>query len=52
MVCAGDHLSVAGMARIAAIVETTNFRRPSRFLESSEAIRQPPRADLEVKIWS
>jgi hypothetical protein len=52
MVRAGDNLSLAGMARIAAIAETMNFRRPSRFLESSEAIRQPPRADLEVKIWS
>jgi LAGLIDADG endonuclease len=45
MMRAGDHLSVAGMARIASIAETVNFRRRSRFLESSEAIRQPPRTD-------
>lgn len=52
MVRAGKHLSAAGMGRIAAIAETMNFRRPSRFLESSEAIRQPPRPDSEVKRWS
>jgi hypothetical protein len=36
------HLTVTGLAE-AAITETMNFRKPSRFLESSEAIRQPPR---------
>jgi LAGLIDADG DNA endonuclease family protein len=40
---AGRHLSVDGMAEIAAIAQEMNFRKPSRFLESSEAIRQPPR---------
>jgi hypothetical protein len=35
------HLSVEGMSDIARIVETMNHRKPSRFLESSEAIRQP-----------
>jgi hypothetical protein len=37
----GIHLDVGGMARIAAIVETMNHRKRSRFLESSEAIRRP-----------
>ncbi len=48
----GEHLQVDGLARIAEIVQTMNFRKPSRFLESSEAIRQPPRSTIEVKIWS
>jgi hypothetical protein len=39
----GLHLSVEGMTRIALTTETMNFCLPSRFLESSEAIRQPPR---------
>ena len=38
------HLTVEGLSYIAGLVETMNFRKPSRFLESSEAIRQPPRA--------
>jgi hypothetical protein len=37
------HLSVGGLVRIARITEKMNHRKPSRFLESSEAIRQPPR---------
>ena len=37
------HLTMAGLTEIAVIAESMNFRRPSRFLESSEAIRQPPR---------
>jgi len=37
------HLTVEGLSVIAGLAETMNFRRPSRFLESSEAIRQPPR---------
>ena len=40
------HLTVEGLSRIAGLAETMNFRRPSRFLESSEAIRQPPQATL------
>jgi len=39
------HLSVEGMTHIARIVETMNHRKPSRFLESSEAIRQPTLLD-------
>jgi len=37
------HLSVEGLSYIAGLAETMNLRKPSRFLESSEAIRQPPR---------
>ena len=39
----GHHRDVDGLAEIAHIVETMNRRQPSRFLESSEAIRQPRR---------
>ena len=49
---AGAHLEPAGLRRIAAQTERMNRRQRSRFLESSEAIRQPPRLDTEVKIWS
>jgi hypothetical protein len=35
------HLTVDGLRDIALIVQTMNHRKPSRFLESSEAIRQP-----------
>ena len=38
----GSHLLEEGLVRIAAIVETMNRRQPSRFLESSEAIRRAP----------
>ena len=48
----GRHLRMDGLAQIAGIAQQMNFRKPSRFLESSEAIRQPPRSDIEVKIWS
>lgn len=41
----GHHRDVGGLAEIARIVETMNRRQPSRFLESSEAIRQPRRVD-------
>jgi hypothetical protein len=37
------HLTMTGLTEIAGIAESMNFRRPSRFLESSEAIRQPSR---------
>jgi hypothetical protein len=43
MVRTGQHLSAAGLTEIATIAQTMNFKKPSRFLESSEAIRQPPR---------
>jgi hypothetical protein len=39
------HRTVEGMIQIAKIVETMNSRKPSRFLESSEAIRQPALLD-------
>ena len=48
----GRHLTVDGMVEIAWIAEQMNFRKPSRFLESSEAIRQPLGSTAEVKIWS
>ena len=41
----GTHLSVDGLSLIASITETMNRRQPSRFLESSEAIRQPSQFD-------
>ncbi len=41
----GVHLSVDGLARIAEITQTMNRRQPSRYLESSEAIRQPSQFD-------
>ena len=34
------HLNLAGLTEIANIVQTMNRRKPSRFLESSETIRQ------------
>ena len=40
---AGEHLTEAGLRQIAQITEQMNRRQRSRFLESSEAIRQPPR---------
>jgi hypothetical protein len=41
----GRHLTVEGLSEIAAIAQTMNHRKPSRFLESSEAIRQPTHVD-------
>jgi hypothetical protein len=41
----GKHLEFEGIADIARIVETMNHRKAQRFLESSEAIRQPPHLD-------
>ena len=50
---AGCHLTEAGLEVIARLTEQMNRRQRSRYLESSEAIRQPPRpSDDEVKIWS
>ena len=48
----GVHLNQSGLARIARVTEQMNRRAQSRFLESSEAIRRPPRDDTEAKIWS
>ncbi len=39
------HLSLDGLREIALITQTMNHRKPSPFLESSEAIRQPPLLD-------
>ena len=37
-----QHLTREGLTKIALITETMNRKQRSRFLESSEAIRQPP----------
>ena len=37
----GEHLDAAGLRRIARITEQMNRRQRSRYLKSSEAIRQP-----------
>ena len=47
-----EHLHEDGLAAIARITEQMNRRQRSRYLESSEAIRQPRRVDSDVKIWS
>jgi hypothetical protein len=39
----GEHLTESGLRHIARVTEQMNRRQRSRFLESSEAIRQPPR---------
>ncbi len=41
----GEHLTEAGLRTIARIAEQMNRKKRSRYLESSEAIRQPPRHD-------
>ena len=48
----GAHLSEDGLRWIAAQTELMNRRQRSRYLESSEAIRQPTPTDQELKIWS
>ena len=48
----GVHLTELGLRTIASITETMNRGQRSRYLESSEAIRQPSRTDYELKIWS
>jgi hypothetical protein len=48
----GEHLEEFGLRRIASITEAMNRRQRSRYLESSEAIRQPSRFDDEMKRWS
>jgi hypothetical protein len=52
MMEAGAHRSEIGLRFIAKITEAMNRRQRSRFLESSEAIRQPTRPDDELKRWS
>ncbi len=41
------HLTIDGLRRIAEATQTMNHRKPSRFLESSEAIRQPTLIGVE-----
>ena len=48
----GAHLTREGLQEIAAHTERMNRKQRSRYLESSEAIRQPTRSDTELKIWS
>jgi hypothetical protein len=48
----GRHLTEAGLRSIARVTEQMNRRQRSRYLESSEAIRQPTQTDSELKIWS
>ena len=43
----GSHLTPDGLRQIASLAQTMNRQKPSRFLESSEAIRQPPSFDGE-----
>ena len=49
---AGAHRTEEGLADIARATEQMNRRQRSRYLESSEAIRQPTQTDVELKIWS
>jgi hypothetical protein len=42
---AGGHLTESGVRHIASVTETMNRKQRSRYLESSEAIRQPTRVD-------
>ncbi len=39
----GEHLSPSGLRKVAELTELMNRRQRSRYLKSSEAIRQPPR---------
>jgi hypothetical protein len=48
----GRHLDEVGLQSIARETEQMNRRQRSRYLESSEAIRQPAHADRESKRWS
>ena len=42
MKCAGGHRTEAGLVQLAKISERMNRKQPSRFLESSQTIRQTP----------
>ena len=44
-----EHLNRDGLSRIALITQTMNHRKPSLYLESSEAIRQPTLLDGRVE---
>ena len=52
MMEAGRHLTESGLRDIALHTEGMNGKQRSRYLESSEAIRQPTLPDRESKIWS
>lgn len=41
-ISAGEHRTKAGLAKLAKISEQMNRKRPSKFLESSQTIRQTP----------
>jgi hypothetical protein len=45
MMESGLHLNVNGMSQIAEMTQTMNRRKPSRYLESSEARRRPSHSD-------
>ena len=45
MMTQGAHLQMGGLRWIADIAATTNRRRPSQLVESSETTRQPPHLD-------
>lgn len=44
LIVAGEHLEVNGLREIARLTERMNRKQPSRYLESSEAIRRPSRS--------
>ena len=49
----GEHLSMRGITKIAKKIERMNRKKVSRFLESSEAIRQPSSPSRGEKMrWS
>lgn len=43
-----EHLSPSGVEKIARIVETMNRRKPSRYLKSSETIRQEQKMSAKI----
>jgi hypothetical protein len=45
MMTKGDHLTMDGLRGLGEIAATINRRKPSRLVESSEAIRQPTHLD-------
>lgn len=47
MLEAKDHLKINGMMKIAKIIEQMNRKIPSKFLESSETVRQTCQNDIE-----
>jgi hypothetical protein len=49
MIRRGVHLTVEGLGEVADIAQTMNRQKPSRYLESSEAIRQLSRFDDQDK---